>query len=87
MLDEPEAPLSPTSQLAMLAMLKEMVDQGGQFIIATHSPILLAYPEATIWSFDDHPPRVVPFDELEHVRVTRDFLTDPEKYLKHLRGS
>ncbi|MBL8996954.1 MAG: AAA family ATPase [Gemmatimonadetes bacterium] len=85
LLDEPEAPLSPTSQLAMLVMLQEMVAQDAQFIIATHSPILLAYPDAEIWSFDERPPRTVPFDELEHVRVTRDFLAAPERYLRHLR--
>lgn len=85
LLDEPEAPLSPTSQLALLAMMQEMVAQGGQFIIATHSPILLAFPGATIWSFDEGPPRTVPYGELEHVRVTRDFLTDPERFLRHLR--
>lgn len=84
LLDEPEAPLSPTSQLALLAMLQEMVGRGGQFIIATHSPILLAFPGAVIWSFDEQPPRAVPYDELEHVRVTRDFLASPERYLRHL---
>ncbi len=84
LLDEPEAPLSPTSQLALLVMLQEMVAQGGQFVIATHSPILLAFPGATIWSFDEHPPRAVPYDEIDHVRVTRDFLAAPERYLRHL---
>ena len=87
LLDEPEAPLSPTSQLAMLVMLQEMVAEGAQFVIATHSPILLAFPGATIWSFDEDPPRPVPYDELEHVRVTRDFLGAPERYLRHLRAS
>ncbi|MDH5234164.1 MAG: hypothetical protein OEW77_04330 [Gemmatimonadota bacterium] len=86
LLDEPEAPLSPTSQLAMLVMLQEMVGQGAQFVIATHSPILLAFPGAVTWSFDEQPPRIVPFDELEHVRVTRDFLQAPERYLRHLRA-
>lgn len=86
LLDEPEAPLSPTSQLALLAMLQEMVAKGGQFVIATHSPILLAFPGATIWSFDERPPRAVPYDELDHVRVTRDFLLAPERYLRHLAG-
>jgi predicted ATPase len=85
LLDEPEAALSPTSQLALLAMVGDFVAQGGQFVIATHSPILLAYPGAVIWSFDERPPRVVAYEELEHVRVTRDFLTAPERYLRHLR--
>lgn len=86
LLDEPEAPLSPTSQLALLAMLHEMVARGGQFVIATHSPILLAFPGATIWSFDEQPPRAVPYEELEHVRVTRDFLLAPQRFLRHLTG-
>jgi predicted ATPase len=84
LLDEPEAPLSPTSQLALLGMLQEMVAQGGQFVIATHSPILLAFPGAVIWSFDASPPTSIPYDELDHVRVTRDFLNAPERYLRYL---
>lgn len=87
LLDEPEAPLSPTSQLALLAMMQEMVGRGGQFIVATHSPILLAYPGATIISFDAQPPSVVPYHETEHYRVTRDFLLAPERYLRHLGSS
>ena len=84
LLDEPEAPLSPTSQLALLNMLQEMVAQGGQFVVATHSPILLAFPGAVIWSFDEAPPRPIPFNEVDHVRVTRDFLNAPERYLRYL---
>src|SRR6185369_10039677 len=57
LLDEPEAPLSPQRQLALLSMLREMVDREAQFIIATHSPILMAYPNAQIFSFDSHPVR------------------------------
>jgi predicted ATPase len=85
LLDEPEAPLSPHSQLALLAMLGEMVGQDAQFVIATHSPILLAFPGARIYSFDDGPVRTVPYDELPHVTVTRDFLQAPERFLRHLR--
>lgn len=84
LLDEPEAPLSPQSQLGLIAMLKDMVAQESQFIIATHSPILLAFPGATVYTFDERPPRRVPFDELDHVRLTRDFLNDPEAFLRHL---
>ena len=84
LLDEPEAALSPTSQLALLAMLQDMVKDAGQFVIATHSPILLALPGATIWSFDERPPRAVAYDDVEHVRVTRDFLRAPERFLLHL---
>ena len=84
LIDEPEAPLSPQSQLALIAMLKQMVRQESQFIIATHSPILLAFPEATIYSFDESPAAVVPFDQLDHVTLTRDFLNNPEAFLRRL---
>jgi len=84
LLDEPEAPLSPNRQLAFLVMLKEMIGRGGQFIIATHSPILLAYPNATILSFDDGQIRPVDYEDLEHVAVTRNFLNNPQAYLNHL---
>lgn len=84
LMDEPEAALSPTSQIALLAMIQDMVTDGGQFVVATHSPILLALPGATIWSFDEKPPRAVAYDETEHVRVTRDFLNAPERFLRHL---
>ncbi|MDX1991442.1 MAG: AAA family ATPase [bacterium] len=84
LLDEPEAPLSPVRQLAMIAMLKQMVGQGAQFIIATHSPILMAFPGAAILSFDTHPPRPVAYETLEHVTLTRDFLNNPEQFLNHL---
>ncbi|MBE7528318.1 MAG: AAA family ATPase [Ardenticatenaceae bacterium] len=84
LLDEPEAPLSPTRQLTLLAMIKQMAAQNCQFIIATHSPILMAYPGAAILSFDYAPARHVTYEELEHVTVTRSFLNDPEAYLRHL---
>ncbi len=84
LLDEPEAPLSPTRQLAFLAMLRSMVAQGAQFIIATHSPILMAFPDATILSFDGGAIHAVEYADLEHVYVTRDFLNNPEAYLRHL---
>jgi predicted ATPase len=84
LLDEPEAPLSPQRQLAFLAMLHDMVEQASQFIIATHSPILMSYPGATILSFDSSPIRRVAYDEVEHVAITRDFLKDPQAFLRHL---
>jgi predicted ATPase len=84
LLDEPEAPLSPQNQLALLAMIHAAVGDGCQFIIATHAPILLAYPGATIFSFDAAPPAPVPFDELDHVRITRGVLTDPTRWLSRL---
>ncbi len=86
-LDEPETPLSPSRQLALIAMIMEMVEQQSQFIIATHSPILMAYPEATILSCDQQPIQVVDYEELEHVQLTRAFLNDPKRFLHRLRDS
>jgi predicted ATPase len=83
-LDEPEAPLSPSRQLSLLALLKQMVADDSQVILATHSPILLAFPGATILSFDESPIRRVAYEDLEHVTLTRAFLADPEAYLRHL---
>ena len=85
LLDEPEAPLSPQSQLAFMLMMQDMIAEDAQFIIATHSPILLAYPGATIYSFDQAPATVVAYSELAHVILTRDFLNAPERYLRELR--
>lgn len=84
LLDEPEAPLSPQRQLALLALLKEMVEQEAQFIIATHSPILMAFPGARILSFDDHLIREVDYDDVEHVSLTRAFLNNPQSFLRRL---
>ena len=85
LLDEPEAPLSPQSQLALLVMMSDMVAQGGQFIVATHSPILLAFPGARILSFDDGAISEAKYESLEHVTLTRDFLNAPERFLRHLK--
>ncbi|MEM7539436.1 MAG: AAA family ATPase [Chloroflexota bacterium] len=84
LLDEPEAPLSPMRQLSLISMLKLMIDQQAQFIIATHSPILLAYPNATIYQLENGTIQPATYDELEHVTVTRTFLNNPEAYLRHL---
>lgn len=84
LLDEPEAPLSPQSQLALLALVHDMIARDGQFVIATHSPILLAFPGATIYTFDRTPPERVGFEDLAHVNLTRAFLNDPESYLRRL---
>jgi predicted ATPase len=85
LLDEPEAPLSPLRQLAFLSMLIEVVrEQQAQCIIATHSPILMAFPRATILSFDQVPIAPVRYEDLEHVTITRDFLADPPAYVRRL---
>ena len=84
LLDEPEAALSPQSQLGFLAMIKEAIDTGSQIIVATHSPILMAIPGATILSFDDAPVRAVGYDDLDAVTLVRDFLQAPERYLRRI---
>ena len=84
LLDEPEAPLSPVRQLSLLAILKRMVEQDAQFIIATHSPILMAFPGAVILNFDGGQIQRTNYADLEHVQVTRDFLNNPGLYLRHL---
>ena len=84
LLDEPEAALSPLRQLSLLSLIKAMIKENCQFIIATHSPILMAFPEASILSFDEHPVAEVEYDDLEHVRITRAFLSDPEAFLRRL---
>ena len=82
LLDEPETALSPGSQLELVRLLREMAAAGhAQFIIASHSPILLACPGAVIYSFDQIPIQPVPYRETEHYRVYRDFMADPEKFL------
>ena len=84
LLDEPEAPLSPQSQLGLLAMINDMVQQDAQFVIATHSPILLGFPDAVIYSCDELPMRRVAFEDLEHVVLTRAFLNDRQRFLRRL---
>lgn len=85
LLDEPEAPLSPMRQLALVALLKQAIkEQGAQCIIATHSPIILATPHATILEVTEGGLIPTAYDMLEHVRFTRDFLNAPEQFLQHL---
>lgn len=84
LLDEPEAALSPVRQLALITLIKQAVAAGSQFIVATHSPMLMAYPDALILSFDETPPRPIAYDEADHVALIRDFLRDPQAYLRRL---
>jgi predicted ATPase len=65
-------------------MLGDMVRQDAQFIVATHSPIVLAFPGARIYCFDDGAVRETEYESLEHVRLTREFLNEPERFLRHL---
>jgi predicted ATPase len=85
LLDEPETPLSPQRQIALLGLVLEASRDGAQFVIATHSPILMACPGARILSFDTVPISDIAYEDVEHVRVTRDFLNSPERYLRHFQ--
>jgi predicted ATPase len=86
LLDEPEAALSPNRQLAALAVIDRLVKRGSQFIIATHSPILLAYPRAKILLFDESGISQVDYEDTEHYAVTRDFLSHYPRRLRQLFG-
>ena len=83
-LDEPEAALSPQRQLAMLALMHELVQNESQFIVATHSPILMAYPQAIIFECRADGIKKVSYDDTEHVKVMRDFMAHPERTLNAL---
>jgi predicted ATPase len=83
-LDEPETPLSPSRVLALLSLLKERAGEGCQFIIATHSPILMALPDSQILLFEKGTIQPIAFDDVEHVRITKAFLSDPQTFLRHL---
>jgi predicted ATPase len=83
LLDEPETALSPNSQIELLKIVRAMSQAGhAQFIMATHSPILLACPQATIYSFDRMPIRKIQYEETDHYRLYKDFMLDRSKYLK-----
>ncbi|WP_439647764.1 AAA family ATPase [Collibacillus ludicampi] len=85
LLDEPESALSPARQLAFLRLLHELVTVGeSQFIIATHSPIILGYPNASILNFDTHPISPICYEETTHYSITRRFLENREHVLKLL---
>src|SRR6185437_11478218 len=81
-LDEPEAALSPARQLSLLVLMHDLAADGAQFVIATHSPILMAYPHAAIFQMSEDGPFEVPYRETEHFMVTRRFLNDPEGMLE-----
>jgi len=84
-LDEPEAALSPQRQLSFLKVIHDLESPGhAQFLIATHSPIILSYPGAVLLNLDGNSIREVAYNETDHYRVTRDFLNAPERFYKHL---
>ncbi len=83
-LDEPEAALSPQRQLATLVRMRDLVEEHSQFIIATHSPILMAYPDASIFHCGKDGIEPIAYQDTEHYRVTREFLLDPQRMLDEL---
>lgn len=82
LLDEPEAALSPTRQLTFLGRMHQLIRGGSQFVIATHSPILMGYPGARIYLLDARGANEVRYEETEHYAVTRTFLQDPARMLR-----
>ena len=85
LLDEPEAALSPQRQLSFLRLLHDLTEPGhAQFLIATHSPIILSYPGAVIYSLDGDAIERIEYRDTRHFLVTRDFLNSPERFFKHL---
>jgi predicted ATPase len=83
--DEPEAALSPQRQLSLLSILHNLTkNPDSQFIIASHSPILLAYPDATIYSCDDGKLHQVEYLDTKHYEITKNFLDNPDQHFKHL---
>jgi predicted ATPase len=83
-LDEPEAALSLRGNLALMRRMHDLVAEGSQFIVSTHSPILLGYPDATIYVLSDAGIAQVPYDKTEVVELTRSFLAGREQFLRHL---
>jgi predicted ATPase len=84
LLDEPEAALSVHGQLQLLVRIHDLIDQGCQFIVATHSPLLMAYPGATIYEFLADGPTPTTWSQIDTVHITTDFLNDPTGFLAEL---
>jgi len=83
LMDEPETALSPKSQIELLQLLKGMSRMGhAQFIIATHSPILLACPGSVIYSFDHSPAKTIHYEDTKHYQVYKNFMENPDQFLK-----
>jgi predicted ATPase len=86
LLDEPEAALSPSRQLSVLTRMHDLVRQHSQFLIATHSPILMGYPGADILLLDEEGIRRVEYEDTEHYVITREFLANRDRMLRELLG-
>ena len=86
LLDEPEAALSPSRQMTLMVLMKELIGKHSQFVIATHSPMFMAFPGAQVIELTDDDIRTIPYDQTEHFRLTRRFLNNPGKMLEMLLG-
>ena len=84
LLDEPEAALSPMRQMTLMAEMKELINKGSQFIIATHSPILMAFPGAEILQLSEKGIERLDYKDTEHYQVTKMFLDNPEQMIGYL---
>jgi predicted ATPase len=84
LLDEPESALSFHGQLKLLASMHDACTKGAQFVIATHSPMLMAFPGARIYEFDDHGAHAVSFDDVSVVGLWRTFVDSPDRFFRHL---
>lgn len=85
-LDEPETPLSFDNQLALIYMIHEGVKEGAQFIIATHSPILCAYPDAKIYELSTNDIQETTYDQINSIKLLKQFIDDPSHFYKHLKS-
>ena len=84
LLDEPEAALSPQNQMGLLVRIRDLVEEGSQFIIATHSPLLMAFPGSTIYLIDEEGLHLTPYEQTPHYQLTRSFLENPDRILGYL---
>ena len=83
-LDEPEAALSPMKLMTLMCLMRNLVDDKSQFIISTHSPILMTFPGAEIYELTEDAIRSVRYQDTEHFRVTKQFLNAPEQMIRYL---
>jgi len=84
LLDEPEAALSPSRQMTLLTLMDDLVKRNSQLVIATHSPILMAYPKARIYELGEWGFRETAYEDTEHYQLTKQFLSNPGRMLRYL---
>lgn len=85
-MDEPESALSPQRLMSLLVAIDDLVNNNSQFIIATHSPILMAYPNAEILQFTEQGIQKVGYKDTEHYKITKQFIDTPERMISYLLG-